>query len=353
MRHSSLGRRVADAQAHEEAVELGLGQRVGALVLDRVLRGEDQEGRLELVGAVVGGDLALLHRLQQRGLRLGRGAVDLVAEEQVAEHGPGPELEARGALVEDRRARHVGGQQVGRELHAAEAQPRRGGERARDQRLGHAGHVLEQDVAVGQQREQHELEHLALADHGALDLVEDRLGRRGDVAGMGVGHRSSASRSSRTASRRLGASPRREGVVGARAIGAHELPGVRREQLLRGLGLRVELDAAAAQPVGGDLAQDRAQAQVQVAGMRRRGAHHAVQALAVAASPRRPRSGPARPRRRSGGSVSVSARTAPAATTRRRARSRAAFTPAPRARRAGSPGRRWRRGAGPRRPDAG
>ena len=98
--------------------------------------------------------------------------------------GPGPELEARGALVEDRRAGDVGGQQVGRELHAAEAKPGRGGERARDQRLGHPGDVLEQDVAVGQQREQHELEDVALADHGALDLVEDRLGRGGDVARM-------------------------------------------------------------------------------------------------------------------------------------------------------------------------
>ena len=178
----------------------------------------------------------------------------------------------------------VGGQQVGRELHAAEAQPGRGGERAGDQRLGHAGHVLEQHVAVGEQREQHQLEHVALADDGPLDLVEDRLGRGGDVAGMRLvviaagppgrrGRRPGAA----------GASPRAKASSGPRAIGAHELPRVGREQLLRGLRLGVELDAAPAQAVGGDLAQDRAQAQVQVAGMARRGAHHAVQALAVAA----------------------------------------------------------------------
>ena len=35
--------RIAEAEAKHEAVELGLGQREGALVLDRVLGGDDQE----------------------------------------------------------------------------------------------------------------------------------------------------------------------------------------------------------------------------------------------------------------------------------------------------------------------
>ena len=91
--------------------------------------------------------------------------------------GPGPELELGGALVVDRRAGHVGGHQVGRELDPAEAEARRLRERARDQRLREAGKVLDQHVAVGEQAEQDELERLALADDRALDLVEERLGR--------------------------------------------------------------------------------------------------------------------------------------------------------------------------------
>src|SRR5204862_3555325 len=59
------------------------------------------------------------------------------------------------------------------ELDAREAQARHLCERACGERLREAGIVLEQDVAVGQQAEQHELELLALADDGALDLVED------------------------------------------------------------------------------------------------------------------------------------------------------------------------------------
>ena len=65
-------RRVADRDPHREAVELGLGQRVGALVLDRVLRRHDHEGRRELVGDAVDRDLALLHALEQRRLGLRR-----------------------------------------------------------------------------------------------------------------------------------------------------------------------------------------------------------------------------------------------------------------------------------------
>jgi hypothetical protein len=76
-----------------EAVELGLGQRVGALLLDRVLRGEHEERLRQLVRRAAGGDLALLHRLEQRGLRLGRGPVDLVGEHDVGEDRPALELE--------------------------------------------------------------------------------------------------------------------------------------------------------------------------------------------------------------------------------------------------------------------
>ena len=46
----------------------------------------NRSGSLCVVSA--DGDLPLLHRLQQRGLRLGRGAVDFVGEDQVAEDRP-------------------------------------------------------------------------------------------------------------------------------------------------------------------------------------------------------------------------------------------------------------------------
>ena len=77
---------VADRHPHGEPVELRLGQRVGALVLHRVLGRDHQERALENVRLAVHGDLCLLHRLEQRRLGLRRCAVDLVDEQDVREH---------------------------------------------------------------------------------------------------------------------------------------------------------------------------------------------------------------------------------------------------------------------------
>jgi hypothetical protein len=58
-------------------------------LLDRVLRREDEERRLELVGFSTVRDGAFLHRLEQRRLRLRRRAVDLIREDDLAEDRPG------------------------------------------------------------------------------------------------------------------------------------------------------------------------------------------------------------------------------------------------------------------------
>ena len=53
----------------QEAVELRLGQRVGALLLDGVLRGQHVERRRQRVRLTpLTATRLLLHRLQQRGL---------------------------------------------------------------------------------------------------------------------------------------------------------------------------------------------------------------------------------------------------------------------------------------------
>ena len=70
--HRELGvaRRDVDDELQQEPVELRLGQRVGALVLDRVLRRGDEERVGQRPGDAVGRDLALLHRLEQGRLGL-------------------------------------------------------------------------------------------------------------------------------------------------------------------------------------------------------------------------------------------------------------------------------------------
>ena len=56
---------VIEAMAEHEAIELGLGQLERAALLDRVLRGDDQERRGQLEGLLADGDLALLHGFEQ------------------------------------------------------------------------------------------------------------------------------------------------------------------------------------------------------------------------------------------------------------------------------------------------
>ena len=164
---------VPERGAQEKAVELRLGQRVRALVLDGVLGRDDEKRPLEPVCDAVDRGLALLHRLEERCLRLRRGAVDLVGEEEIREDRPWPKLEVGVALVPDRGPRHVGRHEIRRELDAREPDPEHSGEGAGRESLCEARVVLEQDVPVGEEAEQHELECVTLADDGPLDLVED------------------------------------------------------------------------------------------------------------------------------------------------------------------------------------
>ena len=170
---------IADRDPQQEAVELRLGQRVRALVLDRVLRREHEERPLER-GASRPSIVTCRSCIASSSAACVFGGARLIssARRRFAKIGPGRELEVGRALVVDRRAGDVGRHQVGRELDAREAHRRDLRERARDQRLGEAGEVLDQHVAVGEQAEQHELERVALADDRLLDLVEDPVGER-------------------------------------------------------------------------------------------------------------------------------------------------------------------------------
>src|SRR5207249_4773425 len=123
---------------------------------------------------------ALLHSLEQRGLGLRRGAVDLVREEDMGEDRPLLELEVLPAvpvLHDDVRADDVGGHQVGRELDPREGQLETFGERLDQECLAETGHTLQQDVTAGKHARQDVGDDLAMADDDLLDLRPQRLER--------------------------------------------------------------------------------------------------------------------------------------------------------------------------------
>ena len=164
---------IADHHLEHEAVDLGFGQRIGSLLLDRVLRGQDEKRLVERERFVADRDLMLLHRLQQRRLHLGRRAVDLVGQNEVGEDRALAGAERPFARIIDQRADQVGRQQVRRELNAVELAMDRRRQRLDGRGLGQAGHALEQDVPAGEQRDQQPRQHHVLPDQDLANLRFD------------------------------------------------------------------------------------------------------------------------------------------------------------------------------------
>ncbi len=57
--------RVINDDFEHEAIDLSLRKRVGSFLFDGILRGQHEEGLIELEGLLADRDLALLHGLQQ------------------------------------------------------------------------------------------------------------------------------------------------------------------------------------------------------------------------------------------------------------------------------------------------
>ena len=183
--HLFLGARVSDVHHEHEPVELGLRQRIGPLLLDRVLRGEHQERLLQGIGVPARRHPVLLHRLQQCGLRLRRGAVDLVRQKHVCEYRPRHEAECAPSggvvLLQHVGAGDVARHQVGCELDAVEGEGERLRQRRDEQGLRQSGHADEQAVAAREERDEELLDHRLLADDPLRDLVGDASAGAGEL----------------------------------------------------------------------------------------------------------------------------------------------------------------------------
>ena len=178
---------VAEVKAEEETVELGRGEGEGALELDGVLGGDDEEGSGEGAGNVVYGELAFAHGLEEGGLGTGGSAVNFVGEEDVGEDGAGAELEGGGLLVKEVDAGDIGGHEVWGELDTVEGAVEGGGESAGESGLTDTGDVLDQDVAAAKNGCEGELDDMLVADEDEGDVVGDVGGGLGDLVDQVLG----------------------------------------------------------------------------------------------------------------------------------------------------------------------
>ena len=162
---------------HQEAVHLGLGKRIGAFLLDRVLSGHDHEEVREFVCLPCHRDLPFLHGLEQGSLHLGGRPVDLVRQDQVVEDRS--RLKAKLPFpvhtVIDLGPRDVGRQEVRGELDAREARFKHLGNALDGTGLGQAGQSFDQNIAVGQEGNDQPFDHVFLSDDRALHLLVKNL----------------------------------------------------------------------------------------------------------------------------------------------------------------------------------
>ena len=161
--------RVSDLYVQQEAVKLCFGQRVSALLLDGILGCHNQIQLRQAVGFPADGDLPLGHGFEQRRLHLGRCPVHFISQDQVVKQRAALELKGSVLRPIDLGAGQVGGQQVGRELHAVKV-----GVDAVTQHLDGAGlgqprRTFHQQMSICQQGQQQPVHQLVLADDMAGD----------------------------------------------------------------------------------------------------------------------------------------------------------------------------------------
>ena len=113
---------IVQRQPQHEAIELRIRQGEGAIEIEWILCGDDEEWLGQRMGLAVHGDLVLGHGFEQRALRLGAGAVDLVGQQQAGEDRAGMKAELAGFALVHADADDVRRQQVAGELHALEFQ---------------------------------------------------------------------------------------------------------------------------------------------------------------------------------------------------------------------------------------
>ena len=183
-----VGGGVAEADAHEESVELVLWERICALELVGVLCGDDHEGRVEAVDDAVDADVALVHGFEERSLGARGCSIDLIGEDEVGEDGPWFEGKLCGVAIEDGDAQEIRREHVGGELDAAEGALDGACDGCGEEGFADAGDVLDEEVSACEEATDDAVDGAGVADVHAPEGVAEMTAEV-EHAGAGAGCR--------------------------------------------------------------------------------------------------------------------------------------------------------------------
>ncbi len=168
---------MVDDDVVHESIQLRFRKWIRAFELDGVLGRKDVERFVEPIGPSLNGDAMLLHRLEQRRLRLGRRTIDLVGQHDIAEDRPRRKhhLAAAGCriLLNQVRARDIRRHQVGRELDSRELEVDYARQGRDEQRLRETRDADDQAITAHEERQQHLVDDVVLSDDQLFQLGDN------------------------------------------------------------------------------------------------------------------------------------------------------------------------------------
>ena len=162
---------IIHVDAQHEAVQLRLGQRIGALELARILRREHHEIAGQSKHRALDAHLPLFHRLKECSLRLGACAIDLIDQHDIGKERPGTKDEAALARIEDMHPDDVARHEVRRPLDAFKFTTQDVRQRLREQSLAQARHALHENVAARDERDDKRAYRTLRADDDAAEFA--------------------------------------------------------------------------------------------------------------------------------------------------------------------------------------
>ena len=148
---------------------------IGTVGLHRILGSQHHEGTGQRTGLTVQTDLIFLHDLQQTGLHLRGGTVDLIRQKKIAHRCTGTVFQLSGLLIHHRKAHHIRGHNIRRQLNPVEAPSQGTGQGCCQLGLANPGHILDQYMTITEQCSHYPGNHRALSYDDLLHTVKQCL----------------------------------------------------------------------------------------------------------------------------------------------------------------------------------